>query len=276
MTAIEMGRTEEAVPSTLFELSGVRRVYRTGGGEVAALDGIDLTIDTGEFLAVEGPSGSGKSTLLQLLGALDRPSSGSLLFDSRELSRLNDRALTRVRCRDIGFVFQAFNLVPTLSAAENVEAAMVPLNGGRRSRRSRAAELLDRVGLANRAHHLPSRLSGGEQQRVAIARAMANEPRVILADEPTGNLDSTTAGEVVGVLRSLSVEQGVTVIVVTHAEEVARHAARRVGLRDGRVVGSVAAPAVEPAPAAGEAVTEVLDSYVADEPGEDPPRARRR
>ena len=213
---------------------------------------------------------------MQLLGALDRPSSGSLLFDSWELSRLDDRAVTRVRCRDIGFVFQAFNLVPTLSAAENVEAAMVPLNGGRRSRRSRAAELLDRVGLANRAHHLPSRLSGGEQQRVAIARAMANEPRVILADEPTGNLDSTTAGEVVGVLRSLSVEQGVTVIVVTHAEEVARHAARRVGLRDGRVVGSVAAPGVEPAPAAGEAVTEVLDSYVADEPGEDPPRARRR
>jgi len=234
MTAIEMGRTEEAVPSTLFELSGVRRVYRTGGGEVAALDGIDLTIDTGEFLAVEGPSGSGKSTLLQLLGALDRPSSGSLLFDSWELSRLNDRAVTRVRCRDIGFVFQAFNLVPTLSAAENVEAAMVPLNGGRRSRRSRAAELLDRVGLANRAHHLPSRLSGGEQQRVAIARAMANEPRVILADEPTGNLDAENEDRVLRLLRDLHAA-GHTLVIVTHNTRIANLADRRVDLPHARL-----------------------------------------
>src|SRR5207253_11452357 len=159
---------------------------------------------------------------------LDRPTSGSLVFDHRELGRLNDRELTGLRSRDIGFVFQSFNLIPTLTAAENVEAAMVPVNGDRRARRARAGELLDRVGLGNRADHLPSRLSGGEQQRVAIARAMANEPRVILADEPTGNLDSATADEVVAALRSLSVEQGVTVIVVTHAEDVARHAARRV------------------------------------------------
>jgi putative ABC transport system ATP-binding protein len=220
----------------MYELKDVRRVYRTGGGDVAALDGVSLTIEPGEFMAVEGPSGSGKSTLLQLLGALDRPTSGSLLFDGRELSGLDDRSLTRVRSSDIGFVFQSFNLIPTLTAAENVEAATVPLVKDRAARRARAALLLERVGLAGRAEHLPSLLSGGEQQRVAIARAMANEPRVILADEPTGNLDSTTAEEVVATLRSLSEEQGVTVIVVTHAEDVARHAARRVRLRDGVVV----------------------------------------
>jgi putative ABC transport system ATP-binding protein len=172
--------------------------------------------------------------MLQLLGALDRPTSGSLEFDGHELRGLNDRQLTELRSRDIGFVFQSFNLIPTLTAAENVEAAMVPRARDRGQRRTRAADLLDRVGLSQRAAHLPSRLSGGEQQRVAIARALANEPRVILADEPTGNLDSTTAEEVVGVLRSLS-DDGVTVIVVTHAEDVARHAARRVRLRDGRI-----------------------------------------
>jgi putative ABC transport system ATP-binding protein len=222
--------------SAMYALKDVRRIYRTGGGDVAALDGVSLDIEPGEFVAVEGPSGSGKSTMLQLLGALDRPSSGSLLFDGRELSGLDDRSLTRVRSSDIGFVFQSFNLIPTLTAAENVEAATVPLTKDRGARRARAAELLERVGLAGRAEHLPSLLSGGEQQRVAIARAMANEPRVILADEPTGNLDSTTAEEVVATLRSLSEEQGVTVIVVTHAEDVARHAARRIRLRDGHVV----------------------------------------
>jgi putative ABC transport system ATP-binding protein len=220
----------------LYELRDVRRIYRTGGGEVRALDGIDATIGRGEFLAVEGPSGSGKSTLLQLLGGLDRPTSGSLLFDGRELGELDNRALTRVRCRDIGFVFQAFNLIPTLSAAENVEAAMVPLEHDGKKRRARAADLLDRVGLANRASHLPSLLSGGEQQRVAIARALANEPRVILADEPTGNLDSTTADEVVSVLRTLSVDNGVTVIIVTHARDVAERTPYRIRLRDGRVI----------------------------------------
>jgi putative ABC transport system ATP-binding protein len=173
--------------------------------------------------------------LLQVLGALDRPTSGSLTLDGRELRELSQRELTEVRSRDIGFVFQSFNLIPTLTAVENVEAAMVPLGTGRRARRTRAVDLLERVGLASRAGHLPSRLSGGEQQRVAIARALANEPRVILADEPTGNLDSTTAEEVVAVLRSLSAD-GVTVVVVTHAADVAAAAARRVRLRDGRVV----------------------------------------
>ena len=222
--------------ATLYDLRNVRRVYRTGAGEVAALDGVDVEIGSGQFVAIEGPSGSGKSTLLQLLGALDRPTSGSVMFDGRELRELNDKALTNVRSRDIGFVFQSFNLIPTLTAAENVEVAMVPLGGERRTRRAKSAELLDRVGLASRAEHLPSRLSGGEQQRVAIARALANDPRVILADEPTGNLDSTTADEVVEVLQSLLADRGVTVVVVTHAEEVARRAGRRIRLRDGKVV----------------------------------------
>ena len=220
---------------TLFSLSNVRRTYRTGAGEVSALAGVTLDIDGGELVAIEGPSGSGKSTLLQLLGALDKPTSGSLLFDGRDLSMLNERERTDVRSKDVGFVFQAFNLIPTLTAAENVEAAMVPLRAGRTERRSRAAALLDRVGLGARAAHLPSRLSGGEQQRVALARALANEPRVILADEPTGNLDSTTAEEVVDALRSLT-DDGVTVIVVTHAEDVASRTRRRIRLREGVVV----------------------------------------
>jgi putative ABC transport system ATP-binding protein len=223
------------VERPLYELHDVSRVYRTEAGEVRALDAVDLRIGAGEFLAIEGPSGSGKSTLLQLLGALDRPTRGSLQFDGRDLSQMSDRELTRVRSRDVGFVFQSFNLIPTLTAAENVESAMVPLSNDRRSRQARAHELLTRVGLGARAAHLPSRLSGGEQQRVAIARALANEPRVILADEPTGNLDSATSDEIVGPLRDLSAEHGVTVVVVTHAEEVARRAETRVRLRDGRI-----------------------------------------
>jgi putative ABC transport system ATP-binding protein len=226
---------EDGTAAALYEIRDVERAYRTGGGVVRALKDITLSIAPGEFLAVEGPSGSGKSTLLQLLGALDRPTAGSLVFDGRELSDLDDRKLTQVRSRDIGFVFQSFNLIPTLSAAENVEAAMVPIQHDRRARRTRTAELLEQVGLSPRAAHLPSRLSGGEQQRVAIARALANEPRVILADEPTGNLDSATSDEVVRTLQELSAQHGVTVIVVTHAEEVARHAARRIRLRDGEV-----------------------------------------
>jgi putative ABC transport system ATP-binding protein len=219
----------------MYQLRDVRRTYRTGAGEVVALAGVTFDVAAGEMVAVEGPSGSGKSTLLQLLGALDRPSSGSILLKGRELQGLNERERTRVRSQDIGFVFQAFNLIPTLTAAENVEAAMVPLGMTRSDRRARSLQLLDRVGLAARATHLPSRLSGGEQQRVALARSLANEPGVILADEPTGNLDTTTAEEVVGSLLALA-DDGVTVIVVTHAEDVARRTRRRIRLRDGHVV----------------------------------------
>ena len=226
--------TTPAAP--LFELRDVRRVHRTGGGEVHALAGIDLTIGAGELVAVEGPSGSGKSTLLQLLGALDRPTSGVLLLDGEDLSAMSDAQLTAIRSRHIGFVFQSFNLIPTLSAAENVESAMVPLGMSSSERRRRSADVLEQVGLGHRAKHLPSRLSGGEQQRVAVARALANVPRVILADEPTGNLDTDTAAELVDTLRGLVDDSGVTVVVVTHSEEVARRTARRVRLRDGRIV----------------------------------------
>jgi putative ABC transport system ATP-binding protein len=229
----------------IYQLRDVRRTYRTGAGEVVALAGVTFDVAPGEMLAIEGPSGSGKSTLLQLLGALDEPTSGSLVLAGRELQGLSERERTRVRSKDIGFVFQAFNLIPTLTAAENVEAAMVPLGGNRADRRARSLHLLDRVGLAARATHLPSRLSGGEQQRVALARSLANEPGVILADEPTGNLDTATAEEVVDSLLALTGD-GVTVIVVTHAEDVASRTRRRLRLRDGRVVDDTAAVTFAP------------------------------
>jgi putative ABC transport system ATP-binding protein len=227
-----------AVTSTapVYELSEVCRTFRRGDVEVRALDGIDLRVEAGEFLAVQGTSGSGKTTLLQLLGGLERCTAGTLLFDGRELSRLGDRQLTRVRARDIGFVFQQFNLIPTLTAAENVEAALATDGHGRRARRTRAAEVLDQVGLAARRQHLPSTLSGGEQQRVAIARALANQPRVLLADEPTGNLDSSTTDEVMEVLRRLSLDSDLTIVLVTHADEVAARASRIVHVSDGRIV----------------------------------------
>ena len=221
---------------TLYRLKEAKKSFRAGSQEVRAVDGVSFDIEPGEFIAIEGPSGSGKTTLLQLLGALDRASGGSVLFEGHELTDLDDKALTRLRCEAIGFVFQHFNLIPTLTAVENVEIAMVPMARDRKARRARAMELLDLVGLAPRAKHLPSRLSGGEQQRVAIARALANGPRVVLADEPTGNLDTATSEEVVGTLARLSKERGVTVILVTHAEDVARRADRRVRMRDGRLI----------------------------------------
>jgi putative ABC transport system ATP-binding protein len=226
--------TEVENDTALYELNGVERMYRRGGVTVHALRGIDLTIGRGELLSIEGPSGSGKSTLLQLLGALDVPTSGSIMLAREELGRCSERRLTDIRAREIGFVFQQFNLIPTLTATENVMVAMT----GRRGKainRTRASELLVRVGLGHRLRHLPSRLSGGEQQRVAIARALANSPGVIIADEPTGNLDSDSAGDVMGLLDQLRGEDGVTVIVATHDEEVARRADRRVRLRNGKV-----------------------------------------
>jgi len=222
--------------SALYELSDVHRIYRTGGGEVRALDGIDLTIAPAEFMAIEGPSGSGKSTLLQLLGALDVATSGSVTFDGRELASLGDRDLTQLRAQEIGFVFQNFNLIPTLTALQNVEAALVGQNGGRASRRERAMALLEQVGLAPRSMHLPTLLSGGEQQRVAIARALANSPRVILADEPTGNLDTRSGDEIAGLLRSVSKQYNRTIIMVTHDPRIAAYSDRIIFLKDGKVV----------------------------------------
>ena len=220
--------------SELYVLDDVRRTFRRGPVEVRAVDGVDLRVESSEFIAIEGPSGSGKSTLLQLLGGLERPTSGRLMFAGDELSRRSDPELTRFRARDVGFVFQHFNLIPTLTAKENVQAALAVGSLPSAERSARADELLDSVGLADRAAHLPVNLSGGEQQRVAIARALANSPRVVLADEPTGNLDSATSAEIITLLERLS-DDGVAVIVVTHADHVAVRARRRLSMRDGRL-----------------------------------------
>jgi putative ABC transport system ATP-binding protein len=228
----------------LYELHGVSKTFRQGSLEVHAVSDVHLSIGEREFLVVAGPSGSGKTTLLQLLGALDRPTTGTVRFEDEDLAALGDGELARLRLEEFGFVFQQFNLIPTLRAAQNVEVALAPrgLAGGERA--ARALRLLDSVGLARRAEHLPAQLSGGEQQRVAIARALANEPRVLLADEPTGNLDSDTGAEIVELLRSLSRDRGLTVVVVTHDPSIAARAPRVVRMRDGRIVGSeVAAPA---------------------------------
>jgi putative ABC transport system ATP-binding protein len=225
--------------SALYELRGVAKVFQRGPAIVRALDGVDLQIGAGEFVALEGPSGSGKTTLLQLLGALDRPSAGTIELAGAALVGRPDSVLAELRLRSFGFVFQQFNLIPTLSALENVEAKLAPAGGTR----ERALELLTEVGLADRADHLPAHLSGGEQQRVAIARALSVEPRVVLADEPTGNLDSATGGEIVELLASLAAEHGSTVIVATHDASLAARAPRRIALRDGKHAGAAAVPA---------------------------------
>jgi putative ABC transport system ATP-binding protein len=227
----------------LYEIVDLRRTHPVGSTQVRALDGVDLVLERGEMVAIEGASGSGKSTLLAVLGGLDRPTSGVVRFDGQDLRGLSDGQLTALRARAIGFVFQSFNLIPTLSAVQNVESVMGPLRLPSSQQRARALELLDRVGLAARAGHLPSRLSGGEQQRVAIARALANGPRVVLADEPTGNLDSATAREVMALLRGLGDDLGVTVVLVTHDHDVASQAPRRITMRDGLVVSDSAVAA---------------------------------
>jgi len=223
-----------------YSVRNAQKFFQRGSAAVRALDGVDLEIDAGEFIALEGPSGSGKTTLLQLLGALDRPSGGTIEFEGRDLATLPDRELAALRLRSFGFVFQQFNLIPTLTAVENVEAKLAPTGGGR----ERALELLGEVGLAERAEHLPSHMSGGEQQRVAIARALSVDPRVVLADEPTGNLDSKTGGEIIELLAGLAAEHGSTVIVATHDATLAARAPRRVQMRDGVLAGGLAAPSV--------------------------------
>ena len=220
----------------VYELRTVSRTYTLGGVQVHAVREIDLALTAGESVAIVGPSGSGKTTLLQLLGALDRPTAGELLFEGRDIGRLGDRALSELRLEVLGFVFQQFNLIPTLTAAQNVEIALAPTSSSRTARRERVLALLASVGLAERADHVPSKLSGGEQQRVAIARALANEPHVLLADEPTGNLDSETGAEIMDLLLSLSGdEQRRTVIVVTHDASVAGRAQRVIRMLDGRL-----------------------------------------
>jgi putative ABC transport system ATP-binding protein len=223
--------------TAVYELRNVSRTYAVGGVEVRAVRNIELTLTAGESVAIVGPSGSGKTTLLQLLGALDRASEGELMFEGRDLSRLGDRALSELRLDVFGFVFQQFNLIPTLTAAQNVEIALAPTPASRSERHERVLGLLASVGLAERADHVPSKLSGGEQQRVAIARALANHPHVLLADEPTGNLDSTTGTEIMDLLLSLSGDENRrTVIVVTHDASVAGRASRVIRMLDGRLV----------------------------------------
>jgi putative ABC transport system ATP-binding protein len=219
----------------VYELRDVTKRYDTARGPVIALDNVTLNIPDGEWLAIQGPTGQGKSTLLQMLGGLDRPTAGTVLLDDTDLSKASEVEMSRVRARRIGFVFQTFNLIPTLSAQENVETALVPLGVNTRQRRERAAAALASVSLSDRATHLPGELSGGQQQRVAIARALVKEPAVILADEPTGNLDEDTRDEILQVLADLWQEKGLTLVLVTHDRAVATRAQRRVTMREGQV-----------------------------------------
>ncbi|MGB9483127.1 MAG: ABC transporter ATP-binding protein [Candidatus Dormiibacterota bacterium] len=217
----------------MYELKKLSRVYPKGRGKVTALKDVNLTLKDGEFLTVQGPTGHGKTTLLLLLGGLDRPTSGRVVFDGRDLGALGESQLVDVRAQNFGFVFQNYNLMPTLTAAENVEAALVPLRIPTAERRSRSVAALAEVGLADRAAHFPAELSGGEQQRVAIARALVKEPKVILADEPTGNLDEVTRGEIIGLMERLWKERGMTLVVVTHDTQVARRAPRTAMITNG-------------------------------------------
>ncbi|MEV8629428.1 ABC transporter ATP-binding protein [Streptomyces sp. NPDC051079] len=227
----------------MYELTGVTKQYRRGQERVDALAGVDLTIREGDRLVIQGPTGGGKSTLLQMLGGLDRPTSGSVLLDGTDLATLPESRLTTVRSENIGFVFQSFNLIPTLTAQENVETALVPLGVKTAERRRLAAEALDSVGLGERLAHLPSELSGGQQQRVAIARALVKRPKVLLADEPTGNLDESMRDEIVDLLEGLWKEHGLTFVMVTHDSAVARRAPRLATLRKGRITLKENAPA---------------------------------
>ncbi|HAZ30686.1 TPA: macrolide ABC transporter ATP-binding protein, partial [Candidatus Acetothermia bacterium] len=217
----------------LLNLHGITKDYPLGKTVVHALRGLDLVIEKGEIVALMGPSGSGKSTLMHLLGALDTPTAGSATFDGQSLQQLSENQLVTLRGRKVGFVFQMFNLVPTLSAQKNVELPMIFLGVRKKARAARARELLTKVGLADRIRHKPNELSGGERQRVAIARALANDPDVILADEPTGNLDTETGATILELLRRLSADDGKTIVLVTHDSDAARIAHRIIRLRDG-------------------------------------------
>jgi putative ABC transport system ATP-binding protein len=216
-------------------LENVSKVYDTGEVKVPALRGVSLTVERGEFVAIVGHSGSGKSTLMNIIGCLDRPTAGTYRFDGQDASRLDRVALAHLRNKKLGFVFQGFNLLKRQSAVENVELPLLYSGISARERRKRAHEMLALVGLSQRANHTPNQLSGGQQQRVAIARALINRPSVLLADEPTGNLDSQTAEEILGEFDRLSREQGQTIILVTHEHDVAAHAARVITVRDGQI-----------------------------------------
>jgi putative ABC transport system ATP-binding protein len=219
----------------MYTLKGVKKDYHKGRTSVHALRGVDLEIADGEWLAIQGPTGHGKSTLLQILGGLDRPTAGIIGFDGHDLGKAREAQMTKIRAQSIGFIFQTFNLIPTLSAQENVETALVPLGVGGSSRKARAAQALASVGLEDRARHLPGELSGGQQQRVAIARALVKEPKVLLADEPTGNLDEDTRDEIMALLAKLWQDQGLTMVTVTHDSAVARRAERLGTMKNGQL-----------------------------------------
>ncbi|MFJ7629316.1 ABC transporter ATP-binding protein [Streptomyces sp. NPDC097595] len=227
----------------MYTLQGVTKQYQRGKSTVHALAGVDLTIEDGGRLVIQGPTGGGKSTLLQMLGGLDRPTAGSIELDGMDLARLSEAKLTKVRAENIGFVFQSFNLIPTLTAQENVETALVPLGVKASERRRRAAEALDSVGLGERLGHVPGEMSGGQQQRVAIARALVKRPKVLLADEPTGNLDESMRDEIMEVLETLWKEHGLTFVMVTHDSAIARRAPRLATIRKGKVTITENAPA---------------------------------
>jgi putative ABC transport system ATP-binding protein len=230
--------------------AGLTRTFEVGETTVQALRGIDLKIEKGEFVALVGPSGSGKSTFLNLVGGLDRPTAGELWVDGMELSASKEKALTEHRRRRVGFVFQSFNLLPRLTALENVALPLMFVGVPERERRERARDLLVRMGLEGRLEHRPTQLSGGEQQRVAIARALVGRPAIILADEPTGNIDTTTGAEIMALLRHLNRDQGVTLLLVTHDPDAAAFADRVIHLRDGQIV-----PSSEGKRGAGEPIT---------------------
>lgn len=222
---------------SLLKLINVSKIYKMDGIEVKALDDVSLEIKKGEFLAIMGPSGSGKSTLMHLIGCLDRPTKGKIILNGKDISNLSEKELAKIRNKEIGFVFQAFNLLPRTSALENVVLPLIYANVNNKKRYLLAKELLNKVGLGQRLSHLPSQLSGGQQQKVAIARALVNNPSIILADEPTGNLDSKSSKEIMSLFVKIN-QEGNTVVIVTHEEEVAKYAKRIVRIYDGKIVGS--------------------------------------
>jgi putative ABC transport system ATP-binding protein len=228
--------------ATIIGLDNVHKVYDTGAVKVPALRGVSLTVLSGEFVAVMGASGSGKSTLMNIIGCLDHATNGTYLFDGKDVSRLNRRELAQIRNRKLGFVFQGFNLLKRHTAAENVELPLLYAGLSARERRQRALETLKLVGLEDRALHLPNQLSGGQQQRVAIARALVNQPQILLADEPTGNLDSRTGEEILREFEHINRDQGQTIVMVTHDADIAAHAGRQVTMRDGLIESDVINP----------------------------------